>query len=172
MMKFALIGILFFAAASPEYTTAGDEALHPLHISVTDIEYDPVEEELEIMIRVFTDDLEKAIRQQRNDATLDLIKPASGTTDALAKEYLDHHLAITIDNIKTSVEYLGHENEGDALIFYVLVSNVKKWKTIEVRNDLLMELFDDQSNLVHVTVAGKVRSMRLVNSSPSGTLTF
>ena len=147
-------------------------SFHPLHISVTDIEYDPKEEELEIMMRIFTDDLEKAIRQEKSDAELDLLKPKQTTTDKLLEEYVKNHVFIKLDNSNKVMKYLGHEDEGQALICYVLVSDVKKWKTIEVKNDLLMEMFDDQSNLVHVTVDGKVRSMRLLSSSPNGILSF
>jgi hypothetical protein len=49
---------------------------------------------------------------------------------------------------------------------------VKKWKTIQVQNDIITEMFEDQSNLVHVTVRGEVHSLRLTKNNPTDKLTF
>jgi hypothetical protein len=49
---------------------------------------------------------------------------------------------------------------------------VKKLKTVLVSNDILMEIHNDQSNLVHVTVRGTVRSLRLTAEKSSDKLTF
>jgi hypothetical protein len=146
---------------------------HPLHVSVTEIEYDERERELEIVSRIFTDDLETAIRASRNLPELDLLNPPSGlTTTQLAQEYVLARLKIVLDGKSQKLSFLGVENDGEALVCYVQVKDVKKWKSITVTNAVLLETFDDQSNLVHVTLAGKVRSLRLMPSKPSGTLTF
>jgi hypothetical protein len=70
------------------------------------------------------------------------------------------------------VNYLGHEREGEAFIFYIEVSKVKRWKTIQILNSIITETHDDQSNLVHVTVNEKVRSLRLTRDTPVDKLTF
>jgi hypothetical protein len=62
--------------------------------------------------------------------------------------------------------------EDDALLCFIQVRAVKKWKTIEVLNSIITETYDDQSNLVHVTVGEKVRSLRLMKNNPSGKLVF
>jgi hypothetical protein len=147
--------------------------LHPLHISVTEIEFDEKEKELEIVTRIFTDDLETAIRAQRQMPELDLLNPPPGfTTDQLVKDYLFQQLSITLDGKAQKLNFLGIEKDDEAVVCYVQITPVKKWKTITVTNRVLLEMFDDQSNLVHVTVQGKVRSLRLMRNNPSGSLTF
>lgn len=147
--------------------------MHPLHISVTEIEFDEKEKELEIVTRIFTDDLESAIRAQRQMHELDLLNPPPGfTTDQLVKDYLLQQLSITLDGKFQKLNFLGLEKDDEAVICYVQVAPVKKWKTITVTNRVLLEMFDDQSNLVHVTVQGKVRSLRLMRNNPQGSLTF
>jgi hypothetical protein len=86
--------------------------------------------------------------------------------------YLSTHFKISLDNKPQSTKYLGHEQEGDAFIFFIEVANVKKWKTIQVQNDIIMEVYNDQSNLVHVTVKETVRSLRLTRNIPVDKLTF
>ncbi len=145
---------------------------HPLHVSVTEIEFDEKERRLEIMMRVFADDLELTMRKQLNRPELDIMSPKGLTLDQMMGSYLKNHFSISLEGKPQKVNYLGHESEGEAFIFYVEVSNVKKLKTILIKNDILMETHDDQSNLVHVTVRGTVRSLRLVSEKSSDKLTF
>jgi hypothetical protein len=148
-------------------------SFHPIHVSVTEISYDEKDKELEIISRIFIDDLESAIRQAQHKPELNLLAPGSDTSiDKLVSEYLQSRFTIKLDGKEQKVVYLGHEIENEAILCYIQVPNVKKWRTIEVVNTVITELYDDQSNLVHVTVRKKVRSLRLMQNNPSGKLTF
>jgi len=148
-------------------------SFHPIHVSVTEITYDEKEKELEIISRIFIDDLEASIRQARKQPELNLLEPgASITTDQLVRDYVLQQFKVSLDGRAQSIVYLGHEIENEALLCYIQVKNVKKWKGIEVVNKVITELHDDQSNLVHVTVRGNVKSLRLMRNNPSGKLTF
>ena len=147
--------------------------LHPIHISVTEIEYDQRERALEIMMRVFIDDLELSIQEDLNQPDLDILEPANGLTlDQMAERYLARHFSVSLDNKIQKIKYLGHELESEAVIFYIEVSQVKKWNAIDIRNSIITEIYDDQSNLVHVTVGEKVKSLRLTKETPADKLTF
>lgn len=147
--------------------------LHPIHVSVTEIEFDEKDKALEIMMRVFIDDLELTMREKLNQPELDILEPKNGQTiDQMVSTYLKDHFKITLDNKPQKVGYLGHERDGEAFVFYIEVSNVKKWKTIQILNDIITETHEDQSNLVHVTARGTVRSLRLTRNTPSDKLTF
>lgn len=146
---------------------------HPLHVSVTEIVFDQPEKELEIVMRVFIDDLELTLRNDLKQPELDVLSPKNGlTTDQLVENYLKKHLAITVDGKPVQTSYLGHEREGEALVLYIGGNNVKKLRTIEVKNDIFTETYDDQSNLVHVTVGNDVKSLRLSRDNPKERLTF
>jgi hypothetical protein len=147
--------------------------LHPIHVSVTEIEHDEKDKRLEIMMRVFIDDLELTLRNKLNQPDLDILEPKNGlTVDQMVSDYLKERFKITLDGKLQKINYLGHEREDEAFIFYIEVSNVKKVKTIEVKNDIITEMHDDQSNLVHVTIKGDVKSLRLTRNMPSDKLTF
>jgi hypothetical protein len=147
--------------------------VHPMHVSVTEIEFDEKEKELEIMSRMFIDDLEKTLQTNLKQPELDLLDPKNGLTlDQMAGKYMTEHLKISLDNKSQTVTYLGHERDGEALVFYLLVSKVKKWKTIQIQNDVITETHEDQSNLVHVTVRETVKSLRLTRDKPVDKLTF
>ena len=147
-------------------------SLHPLHVSVTEIEMDHKDKRLEIMMRVFMDDLEVTLREKYKTPDLDVLNPKGRTLDQMMDEYLKQHFKIALDNKAQAMKYLGHEQEGDAFIFYIEVDKVKKWKTIQIQNDIIMEIYDDQSNLVHVTSNETVRSLRLTTKRSVDQLTF
>jgi len=146
--------------------------LHPMHVSVTEIEMDDKEKRLEIMMRVFIDDLELTLRQNFRQPELDVLEPRGQSLDELMQSYLKTRFQIGLDGKPQVIKYLGHERDHEALIFYIEVDKVKKWKSIQVHNSIITEIYDDQSNLVHVTIAETVRSLRLTRAKPADIITF
>jgi hypothetical protein len=147
--------------------------VHPVHISVTEINYSEKDKALQIISRLFIDDLELSIRAMRKDPNLDLMDPKGTlTTKQLVMEYLIEHFQVKLDGKATKMNFLAVEKEDLSLICYIEIANVKKIKTLEVFNDTIMATHEDQSNLVHVTFKSPVKSARLVYSKPSEKFTF
>ncbi len=147
--------------------------LHPMHVSVTEVQYNEKNKSFEIISRIFIDDLELSIRTEKKNESLDLLNPGAGmTTDQLVSEYIDHHFQIRLDGKLRKINYLAYEIDDVALVCYLEVENVRKVKAIEVTNSFIQETHADQSNLVHVTYQGPVKSLRLTRENPSGKLNF
>jgi hypothetical protein len=147
--------------------------IHPLHISVTEIKFDGKDKELEISSRIFIDDLEEGIQTELKKSSLDILNPGKETTtDLLVSNYLTSKFTVKVDSKLVKIKYLGHEIEGDAMIVYWYAPNIKKLREIEVFNSTITEVHDDQSNLVHITVGDKTRSMRLMRGTLSTKLVF
>jgi hypothetical protein len=146
--------------------------IHPIHVSVTEIEMDEKDKRLEIMMRVFADDLETTLRESLAKPDLDILSMPASERDKIVSVYLKEHFKISLDGKPQKNTYLGHEEEEMAFIFYIEAPDIKKWKAIEIQNDIIMETYDDQSNLVHVTVGETVRSLRLTKNNPVDRLTF
>jgi hypothetical protein len=147
--------------------------LHPIHLSVTEIEYSEKDRAIQITSRIFIDDLELSLRSKLHQPDLDILQPKNGLTlDQMTGDYLKEHLRIKIDGKPQTIKLLGHEIEDAAAVFYIEVENVKKIKLLEIRNDVIMETHDDQSNIVHVTIKGPVKSVRLLRDKPSEVFKF
>jgi hypothetical protein len=147
--------------------------LHPIHISVTEITYSEKDKALQITSRFFIDDVELSIRSQRKEAELDILEPKNGlTTQQLVINYLTEHFKIKLDGKWCKLTFLAVEREDISLIAYIEIEGVKKIKTLEVFNDIIMSTHEDQSNLVHVTFKSPVKSVRLTSSSPSQKFEF
>lgn len=147
--------------------------LHPIHITVTDINFDRERGALEIITKVFLDDLEKEIRSIKKEDYLDITKPGKArTTDDLLKPYIKERFKVMVNGKEVECNYLGHEIETEAVYLYLEVEKVKKLKSLSVENTVLLNFFDDQVNMVHVKVDGKLRSMKIESGEEVGTLDY
>ena len=82
---------------------------HPLHISVTEIEYNNKVKSLQIISRIFVDDLETAIRAEKNIPNLDILNPKNGLkTELMISDYLKAHLKIKLDGKEMRLNFLGY----------------------------------------------------------------
>lgn len=147
--------------------------MHPVHISVTEIDYSEKDKALQITSRIYIDDLELAIQKELNQPELDIMAPKNGsTTDKLVTDYLNKHVRVKLDGKYQKLNYLGHEVEEAAIICYLEIENVKKVKSLEVFDDVITAIHSDQSNLVHVTYKSPVKSTRLTGEKPSEVFKF
>lgn len=169
-MTVSLLYIYFLGLSSG---TGVMEELHPIHISVTEINYNEKSKSLQITSRIFTDEMELGVRAQRKEPELDILEPKNGTTTKqLINNYLTAHFKVKIDGKLVKINFLGYEQEDLSLVSYLEIENVKKLKTIEVFNDVVTEIHDDQSNIVHVTYRDPVKSARLTRENTSEIFTF
>jgi hypothetical protein len=150
---------------TPDHSTGASAAesslLHPLHLSSMDINYTTKPGTLEISCRLFTDDMEDALKKQFNVPT-DLSVPAKHKAmDELLKKYIALHLKFQANGKPLALNYLGFEKDREAVIVYVESVPVKSLKKLEVYNTLMYDLFDDQTNIMHVVVNGKRKSDKL-----------
>jgi hypothetical protein len=135
-------------------------AIHPIHVSVCDMEFDRDEERLELTMRIFTDDLEQQIRKETGNNTMDILNPPQEfTTDQLFKEYLNRHFKLEVNGVFSPYEYLGHEVEAGSVYCYMMVPDIKELSSLTVFNDILLDIFEDQVNLIHVEVDGDTDTM-------------
>jgi hypothetical protein len=147
--------------------------LHPIHVSVSEINYSEKDKALQITSRIFIDDLELAVREQRKEPELDITAPKGTlTTNQLVIDYMKEHFKVKVDGRPAKLNFLAVETEDIAFICYIEIENVKKVKALEILNDVITEVHEDQSNLIHVTYKGPIKSARLMRDKPSEVFKF
>ena len=135
-------------------------AMHPIHVSTTNINYNAKEGKLEVICTIFTDDFEAALAKQYHAKT-DLIKADMHTAmDTLVKKYLRGNLAVKTNSLD-NLNYLGYEINREATDVYLESDKIPAFKKIDVQVSLLHNQFDDQINIVHVIVNGTRKSEKL-----------
>ena len=136
-------------------------AFHPLHISTTDVSYNAQDNKLEVICTIFTDDFETAINKEYHTQA-DLIKPeAHAAAEVLIKTYITGHVQIKPNQIPANLNYIGYEIKDAAVNVYLESEKVSPFKKIDVDISLLHNLYEDQINIVHITVNGVRKSEKL-----------
>jgi hypothetical protein len=149
-------------AYSNPATQTENIALHPLYITVTEINYNATDKNLEISCKIFADDFENALAEIYK-GKIDLTHPQDrSVADKHVYEYIKNNLRIKLDGKPVNLEYVGYENETDAVWSYLQVSNTTNApKTVEIQNTLLYDAYDKEINIMHVSVGGTRKSTRL-----------
>jgi hypothetical protein len=153
-----LCGSLFTGPAGQPPTPTD---LHPLYVSVTEINHNATDKTLEISCKIFTDDFEKTLATLYNKK-VDLFNPKDkAETDRQVSEYVRKRLLVKLDGKDVALEFVGFERENDAIWSYFQAAVPTAPKKVEVSNSILYETYDKQLNLMHVIVGGTRKSTRL-----------
>ncbi|MCR8559017.1 hypothetical protein KXD93_15275 [Mucilaginibacter sp. BJC16-A38] len=137
------------------------KTFHPIHVSTTNISYNNQDSKLEVICTIFTDDFEAALVKQYHAKT-DLNRAdMHAAMDALVKKYIISNLQIKTGAAPLNLAYIGFEINKEATDIYFESDKIPAVKKIDADVSLLHNLFDDQINIVHITVGGVRKSEKL-----------
>lgn len=145
---------------------------HKFYVSVTEIEHNEKNETLQVISRIFTDDFENVLRKRFDPAIRLGEKVETQGVNVQIEKYLNQRFAVEVDGKPLKAKFLGKEYENDMIIFYIEIPNVKEMKKIQVKNTLLLDMFEEQKNLIHVEYIGKTKSLILAEGRGTDVLNF
>ena len=137
-------------AAFPKASRAFSD--HDLHASVAEVKWNAESTSFEVSIKIFIDDLEKALsRDQIAGLQIGTPKESAEANDIIIA-YLEKHFHISLDGIRLPSQFVGKETTEDfqAIWCYVEYPGLKDPKKCMVSNDILFDLFDDQRNIMDI----------------------
>jgi hypothetical protein len=129
---------------------------HAYHVSLTEMRHNAKEKIYEVEIKVFTDDLEKALLQETKSSVR---LSANDKNDTLIAKYLAKRFKIfdTKNNMLTYT-VLGKEIEKDATWIFVELPVTEPSQIAKIEQGILTELYDDQSNVLNIFRNAESRS--------------
>lgn len=147
--------------------------LHPFYVSVTEAKYNKEARTLECSVRIFTDDLERALKD-RGYGVLNLdSEEESAQADSLIGHYVLSTFTVVTDKGKRRLVYVGREYEEDGTYVHFQAEAIStRFKWVEMHTSLLVEQFEDQRNIIHVTKGASTHSLLLNAKERGGTVEF
>lgn len=146
--------------------------MHPFYVSYTDIEYNNKSQALEISVRIFSDDLERALNEECN-CKIDVLNPVfKKQTEQWVNTYLQKRLGIKNDNKSLQLKFIGLEHKEGSTWNYFEVSNIANVKKLEINNKILFGIHDEQINMIHFKINGVSKTIKLDNPEYFYTTTF
>jgi len=124
---------------------------HDIHVSVTDIEISETGD-VEVTIKVFLDDLMNSLGLEPGAE----LPQDYSSSDELIKEFIDDNLNLIINgDIPVHFDLEDTTPSMPAVWINMSGSFEGQVKDIKLENRILVELFEDQSNMVNIEVDGK-----------------
>lgn len=164
LLRIVLIVILF-----PLLTASTS---HKFYVSITKIEYAQEDESLQIISTIFIDDIEDALQERyRKDVSIATTKETEADA-LLMKQYILQKLNIEVNGEEVKLNFLGTEYDVDVVKAYIEVEGITSFESIQVENKVLLDMFDEQQNIIHVKNGKTRRSLVLERDNPKGLLNF
>lgn len=140
--------------------------LHPVHVSLLTVDLDPESGKIEIVFKLFSDDFESIILHKYN-VDLDLtsnVDPGE-KTDVIHK-YINESFELYINGTKIdNWEYTGSQINEEAIWLYYQNLWPGEIDSVLIANEIMMDLYEDQTNLVIVTWFDKQNGYHLDNKN-------
>ncbi len=149
----ALFGLLFSFAP------------HPLHLSVAEANWKKENKSLEVSLKLFFDDFEKALSAE-NNRPIFLCPDSTTEHQNIINNYFNKNLQLTVNQKTKHYNIIGYECENELVYVYLEYQDIGKIKSIILRNTLLFDTYLDQTNLFNLHVDGTDKTLLNQPKSP------
>jgi hypothetical protein len=147
----ALIAFFLLFAGTPAWAFTKDD--HDIHVSLCELRWNEESSAFEVSIKIFIDDLELALSKEGAQGLfIGSAKETANANEHIAA-YLKKHFRIELDGVLLEPEFLGKEVSEDFLAVWCYVEfsgKVSKAKKCVLSNDILLEMYDDQRNIMDI----------------------
>ncbi len=127
--------------------------IHPIYISSTNVVIN--DDKLEIKVKLFRDDLEDGLRDFHGfSISIDSPNKIEKRKN-LIDQYINDKLTLIINNEKINFFIKDYSLINDVLEVYFIQNFTKKSKDIKITNQLLIEVYSEQSNIMFLDIFGK-----------------
>lgn len=145
---------------------------HKFYVSITNIEYVQAEQSLQIITKIFIDDIEDALEKRYGTKLHFDTDSETQREGELLEAYILQKLKIFVNGSPVEMNYIGKEYDIDVVKSFIEVKGISDFSEIEVENEILFDAFDEQQNVIHVKTGDRRRSLVLEKENPKGVLNF
>lgn len=151
------------------FLCTGYTVIHKYYISNTQIDYVEEQQSVQIVSRIFIDDLE-AVLQERYDLEPAALALKPEVSDVYIEKYMSAKFKLKINGEILRPKYLGKKIEGSIVKCFLEVKDVTHIETVEISNQMLFDLFSQQQNIVKLHIDKIYKSYMLTLQKPKAFL--
>lgn len=148
-------------------------APHKYYVSTTEMYFKPDKDQLQLVVRVFTDDFETALSQFSNQSIrLDPDNTSKTGLDSLMTSYFNNHFVFYELPAASQFSFVGWEYKQDQTVMYASYDGLESLTKLAWSNTFLMDVFPDQKNIVILSSLGKKKSFLHTREQEFATFNF
>ncbi len=146
--------------------------VHKYYISVTQIDYIEESKSVQIISRIFIDDFENVLRERYDENITLAGDDELETTNLYIEKYLTEKLKITINGKEANLNFIGKDYDADIMKCYLEIEAVNSIESMEIKNKVLFDLYNDQQNIIKTKINTKQKSFILISQNDKAVLNF
>lgn len=127
--------------------------MHPVHVSVTNVEMTSAKNTVSFSIRLYMEDFEYALIHKYNkEITLPDI---SEEEQKFVNDYLKENFQIKLGEEVLEFAFENYKTDGELIWLFYKGEAKKVTNTVTIENKVLLDLYTDQTNLLIMSIDGK-----------------
>ena len=143
MLHYLIFLISFFIAPGTN--------MHDHFVSITTININDNSKKIELTIQLTAHDIEHYFEKEKNFQLHLGTAKENPKADVLLSDYIQNHLTISLDDKPVLIKYLGKETKLDETLWLYFEGDLpNSLPSIEIKNDILLQSFENQQNIIHI----------------------
>lgn len=142
---------------------------HKFHVSKCLVEFNEEEQALQMSMHIFLDDLEEALRRKGADDLFICTKMEAKNAEEFMAQYIAKNFVLEVNGKPLEYNFLGKEPSEDlqGVWCYMEILNVTSIKDLKITNNILLEVYDDQKNVISIIGPDRRKGMMLLQRGQS-----
>ena len=145
---------------------------HKFYVSTTKVNYVKEKKSIQIISKIFVDDLEQVLQNRHNSKVQLDPKKETELDQNYLLNYILKKLKFKVNKNDTQLIYIGKEYDIDILNIYFEIEDIETLKSLEIENKILIDLFPEQQNIIHFSNQKNKKNLILDKNHPDGLLNF
>lgn len=130
--------------------------------SMTKIDYIDGSKTLKFTTKLNTSHISQAVK----------IDPATAGFDAEVKKYIDANVDVSINGSPKSMTFTGSQVNGESVWVYYEIGGVSDISKITIRNNILIDQFPKQVNIVNLNYKGNLKTVNFQKGKETQEISF
>ncbi|HNW57672.1 MAG TPA: hypothetical protein PLR88_06415 [Bacteroidales bacterium] len=126
--------------------------LHPVHVTLTSVDYVPEINSLKVFIRIYYDDFLLDCKQNGGDLQDVDFSAGSPSSRKAMEKYLGKMVLITVNDTLLTGRIIDMKLTDNEISMNLDYGKIKNPESITVKNQILTSLYNDQSNMLIVKI--------------------
>jgi hypothetical protein len=138
-------------------------AFHPVHVTLTSIDFSPETESFKVFVRMYLDDFLLDCKLNGKVFQKERFSGSDSASIKFMEKYLKENVVIKVNDKQLSARLLDMNMADNEVSMNLQCGFVKKPKTIAVKNLIMTALYTDQANMVIVRIKDFEEGVKLTS---------
>jgi hypothetical protein len=138
-------------------------AFHPVHVTLTSIDFNQEEESFRVFVRMYFDDFILDCKLKGEVIQKELFSGADPASIKFVEKYLEDNVVIKVNDNQLSAKLIDMNMVDNEVSVNLDYDCGKKPKTITVKNLIMTALYTDQANMVIVKIKDFEEGVKLTS---------